>query len=78
MTAPNGRAFSDEDLLDQFRESEDPFLTSPELAEEFDVSRQWMNDRLRALWKAGELERKPCAAGYAYWLESSDSGSSSA
>lgn len=77
MTPTNGRKFSDEELLNRFRDSEDPILTAPELAEHFGVSRQAVNDRLRKLWRNDILNRKPCASGYAYWLDSDSSESNS-
>lgn len=70
MTPTNGRKFSDEELINQFRATDDPILTAPELADHFGVSRQAVNDRLRKLWRNGILQRKPCASGYAYWLVS--------
>lgn len=66
------RNVKDEDLLEEFRASEDAFLTAAEIAESVGMTRQNVNRRLRELHKNGVLKRKQAGArAVGYWLSES-------
>lgn len=64
---------TDSEILDQFRESDDPFLTGPEIAESLSVTRQAVNIRLRELHEEGVVERKEAGSHAVGWWISEDS-----
>jgi|AntDeeMetagen134_2_1112570.scaffolds.fasta_scaffold08017_1 DNA-binding Lrp family transcriptional regulator len=60
---------SDEELLSVFRESENPFLTANDVAEEVSIGRRHVHDRLMRLAEDGELETRTVGArARAWWL----------
>lgn len=70
---------SDEEILDVFRESEDPVLTSVELAEQFDITQQAAYNRLSNLVGSGEIERKKVGGkAVVWWLDEAHSSKNSA
>lgn len=59
---------SDEKLLEHFRTSGEPFLTVPEMAEDFTISRQAIDKRLKQLHEKGDIERKKTGHTTIWWL----------
>lgn len=64
----NRTVVTDEEIISLFCDTDDPFLSASELAEELSFTRQGINKRLRALFERGALERKKCGNGYGWWL----------
>lgn len=58
---------SDADLLEVFRGSDDPFLTTTEVADEVGIGRRAVYNRLNALAEAGRLERKSLPGQTTTW-----------
>jgi len=64
---------TDKDILDLFRDAEDPVLTAGDVADAFDISNQAANKRLSRLEREGDVIRKEVgAAAVVYWLSSPD------
>lgn len=60
---------SDEEILDVFRESEDPFLIASEVAEGLPIGRRGVYNRLEKLADEGELNYKKIGGrGTVWWL----------
>lgn len=59
---------SDQEILAVFRETEDPVLTSGEIAEQISLSRRGVGNRLDKLHEDGQLERKQVGKPYVYFL----------
>jgi len=60
---------SDEEIIDAFRESSDPVLTTAEVADKVDLGRRGTFDRLRKLANSGILEMKKVGdSGAVWWL----------
>lgn len=67
--SPQYRHTSDSEIVEVFRESEDPFLTAPEVAESLSLTRQAINARLKNLHDDGVLERKEAGShAVGWWL----------
>lgn len=58
---------SDGDLLDVFRESENPVLTATMVAEEVDIGRKAVLERLQELEEEGVMERLEVGARAVVW-----------
>lgn len=58
---------SDEEILDVFRKSSDPVLTTNEVADEVGLGRRGTFDRLRQLAEDGPLEMKKVGETGAVW-----------
>lgn len=57
-------------IITLFRETEDPVLTAPEVADKFNVSTQAANYRLKKLVEREKLERKQVGgAAVVYWIK---------
>ncbi|WP_133412141.1 MarR family transcriptional regulator [Halalkaliarchaeum desulfuricum] len=77
-SVPHGNMKATESgIIRAFKESSDPFLTTTELAEQFDMTRQGMAKRLDRLAERGVLTRKSCGSGYGWWLDQESSTSDS-
>ena len=69
MSATNNRMkVTDEQLLDYFHSANDAFVTTRELVDEFEMTRQAINGRLESLAEEGRLTSKQCGSGYGWWL----------
>lgn len=66
------KTVSDEEILQLFRESPDPVLTTSEVAEEFDFSNAGAGKRLKELVREGRLDMKRAGRNPVYWLDESD------
>jgi GTP-sensing pleiotropic transcriptional regulator CodY len=58
---------SDDDILEVFQESEDPALTTSEVADKIGLGRRGAFDRLRQLSEEGSLEMKKVGETGAIW-----------
>lgn len=58
---------SDRAILDLFAETDAPFLTAPEIAERFGVSRQAITYRLKRMHEEGLVERKEAGSSAVVW-----------
>lgn len=58
---------SDEEIISTFESNDAPFLTAIELANEFDMTRQWAHNRLQTLYEAGTIERKKSGPRNVIW-----------
>ncbi len=64
---------SDEEILDVFRESSDPFLIASEAADELPIGRRGVYKRLEKLAEKGELGKKAIGGrGTGWWLTEHD------
>jgi len=64
---------SDDEIIAAFRDTDMPALVARDLAEEFDVSPQAINERLHRLHTGGHLEtRKVGASARIWWLSDSE------
>jgi DNA-binding Lrp family transcriptional regulator len=61
------RTVTDRDILALFAATEAPFLTAQEIADAFDLTRQWAHNRLQALHEDGHLERKKSGPNTVIW-----------
>lgn len=60
---------TDEDIIDVFRSSSDPVLTTSEVASHFEITHRGVRDRLEILEQDGVLEcKKVGARGMVWWL----------
>jgi predicted ArsR family transcriptional regulator len=68
-----GVTVPEDEILQAFKDSDDPVLGAGEVGEIVGLSRQGAGQRLRALVEEGKLERKkPGARTAVYWLPSDD------
>lgn len=59
---------TDEEILAELGDSpEAPFDTAASLSERVDLSRQRLSERLREIWKDGEIERAETSGIVLYW-----------
>lgn len=58
---------SDEQILELFRDSEDPILTASEIASQVDMTRRWVLDRLKDLEMEGHLQSKKVGGRSTVW-----------
>lgn len=58
---------SDEEILDVFRDSTDPFLIASEVAEELPIKRRGVYDRLKKLEEEGTLKSKQVGGRTTGW-----------
>ncbi|WP_200531934.1 winged helix-turn-helix domain-containing protein [Halorubrum sp. LN27] len=58
----------DQQILQLFEESDDPFLTTSEVADEFGFTNSGILKRLKALADDGKLGSKSAGKGKAWWL----------
>jgi len=58
---------SEQGILKLFDRIGEPFLTAPEIAEEFDVTRQAVTYRLKKMQQAGLVDRKKAGANSVGW-----------
>lgn len=72
VMAATAMTVSKEEILELFRESDEPFLTAPEIAEEFDSDRQSINYRLKKLHSRKLVERKEAGSRAVGWWLSED------
>lgn len=64
---------TDEDLLDVFRETSDPVLSTAEVADALPIKRRGTLNRLRALEAEGELDSKQIGGRNTVWWSTSSS-----
>lgn len=60
---------SDDEILDIFRQSSDPVLTTGEVAEKLDIGHRGTYDRLQKLANGGTLEMKKVGDSGAVWWD---------
>jgi len=66
---PHGnQKVTDEQILAEFREAEEPYLTASELSERLSITRQGLHDRLLSLYEEGEIERKKTGRTVGWWI----------
>jgi len=58
---------TDEEILDLFRESSDPALSTMEVTEQLPLKRRSVYDRLESLVEEGRLESKPIGGRNTIW-----------
>lgn len=63
---------TDEEILDVFRNSEDPVLTAGEVAEHLSIGRRATHNRLVALQERGVLKRKDIGPRTVWWISQTD------
>ena len=69
---------SQKELIELFRDTEEPVLTATEIAETFHISQQAAYDRLKRLEESGTLNKKEVGSrAVVWWLEGSQSNSAS-
>jgi predicted transcriptional regulator len=60
---------SDDEILDIFRQSSDPVLTTKEVADQLDIGHRGTYDRLQKLVEEGSIEMKKVGdSGAVWWL----------
>lgn len=65
----SNKELSNDGILELIGERDDPALTAGEIAEEYGVSNQAANKRIKQLHSEGKVERKKVgAAAVVYWL----------
>jgi len=64
------RKVEDTEIIQIFKEADDPFLTAKEVSEQLPISRQQVNKRLGVLENKGFLRRKQCGSGQGWWIPS--------
>lgn len=71
MTNGPGRKpkVTNDEILDVFRSSSDPVLTTSEVASEFDITHRGVRDRLEQLEDNGSLESKKVGAKAIVWWD---------
>jgi len=62
------RRVTDQELLEVFEDSNEPFLTAPEVAEHFDITRQQIDTRLKKLYAESAIQRKKTGHATIWWL----------
>jgi predicted transcriptional regulator len=69
---PHGnQKVTDEQIIAEFRQTEDPYLTASELAELLPMTRQGIHERLVELRDDGVLGRKKTGRTVGWWLDES-------
>ncbi|WP_417936055.1 helix-turn-helix domain-containing protein [Haloarcula saliterrae] len=58
---------SDREILALFAAADAPFLTAREVADAFDLTRQWAHNRLQTLHDDGHLNRKKSGRNTVIW-----------
>jgi len=58
---------TDEEILNLFKESDDPALSTMEVTEQLSLKRRSVYDRLESLVEKGELESKPIGGRNTIW-----------
>jgi predicted ArsR family transcriptional regulator len=71
MTDGPGRTpeITDQEILNVFRSSSDPVLTTREVASEFEITHRGVRDRLEKLANEGTLESKKVGARAKVWWD---------
>jgi len=65
-----GEKVTEQDILKQFDATDDPFLTTTELAEQLPISRQAVHHRLEQMRERGLVDKKKTGArGAGWWAE---------
>lgn len=59
---------SNQDVLAVFRDTDEPVLSTSEVADALPIKRRGTHDRLTALVEAGVLTRKQIGKSTVYWL----------
>lgn len=67
MTAGRKPTISDAEILQVFKDTSDPVLTTNEVSESIGISHRGTLDRLETLEENGALERKKVGRGYVWW-----------
>jgi len=62
------RTVTDEQILEVFEDSADPFLATSEVAEQIELTERGTYNRLDGLHEDGELNRKQIGKPHLYWL----------
>lgn len=70
--------FAEQAILELFGKSDDPFLTAPEIAEHFGVTRQAITYRLKRMREKGLVNRKDAGSNAVAWWVSDEDGSRAA
>lgn len=66
---PHGnQKVTDKRIIEEFEETEEPYLTASELAERLSMTRQGIHERLLKLYESGELDRKKTGRTVGWWL----------
>lgn len=66
---PHGnQKVTDKRIIEEFEETEEPYLTASELAERLSMTRQGIHERLLELYESGELDRKKTGRTVGWWL----------
>jgi len=65
--AQGKQTVSDEEIISAFESNEAPFMTAIELAEEFEMTRQWAHNRLQALYEDDTINRKKAGSRNVIW-----------
>ncbi|TVT95148.1 winged helix-turn-helix transcriptional regulator [Haloferax volcanii] len=60
---------TDHEILEVFRSSSDPVLTTAEVAAEFEITHRGVRDRLEKLEEAGKLRSKKVGARAKVWWD---------
>jgi len=60
---------TDEEIVDVFRSSSDPILTTREVASQFEITHRGVRDRLEALEEEGVLKSKKVGARAKVWWD---------
>ncbi|MFB6197098.1 MAG: winged helix-turn-helix domain-containing protein [Halobacteriaceae archaeon] len=67
--AHGNQKVKDSQILQVFKNSDDPYLTASEIAKRLNISRQGAHSRLLNLYENGELNRKKTGRTVGWWLE---------
>lgn len=68
MSTHGNQEVTDEQILDQFHESDDPALIAPEVAEQLPLTRQRVHERLEELLDAGKVGTKKPSRDRMWWV----------
>lgn len=69
QSAHGNRKITDEKLLNIFEDSEDPYLTASEIADELSVTRQAVHNRLQDLHERDVIDRKKTGRTVGWWAD---------
>jgi predicted transcriptional regulator len=69
-TDSNSRTITDERILEFIRTHEDPCVTAGEIAEEFDITNEGVNYRLKKIRDRGDVVEKRVGASAKVWYVS--------
>lgn len=65
---PQGKeTVTDEEILNNMSEDEDPFHSSAEVGKMFDHTRQWAHSRLSDLYEEGRIQQKKAGKRSVIW-----------